>query len=828
MNRFLWAPCLSGIWIISEDINIKRPLLFFAEGFVLGEVLFLLGVVKHAGILAAVLTGIFGVLWLILKRKTTVFFWFCLGIGFLFALAGFCRIQRAQQWAESELSPDLNKRMVALEGTIEEIQESAARTVLVLQQCEIRLDDGLKELERVQVYLDAESTVVSESAGEQVSRQSVLRFGNRVQVTGQLAAFSQARNPGEFDFRNYYRAQNINYRLWGKSCVLMDGSYYWYRDYLYRFAKWGMKMLHRVVRAESDVGIYQAAILGNRSELDEEIRTLYQRNGIAHLLAISGLHLSLVGMTIYQVFRRCGAGFAGAGILGGSIIISYVIMTGASSSIVRAAIMMFTAFLAAYLGRTYDLLSALGLAGLWLLWESPYLVCQAGFQLSFGAILGLGMLYPLLENVFLEDEKDSFKKHLKQAVLSSLSVQLMTVPVVLYHYFQLPVYGIFLNLIVIPLMGYVLVSGIAGMILGCIRTAWGTFAVAAGHYILLFYQYLCVACEVLPYSNLVLGRPRFGQIAGYYFVLCVCCFILRVNHYKNKEQSNQYAKPVRNLLFILIMLSVIILCPLPTRGLQVTFLDVGQGDGICLRTRNQVILIDGGSSDVKNLGTYRLEPFLKSQGIVTVDYSFVTHGDSDHISGLVSLLETGGDIHIRHLVLPVLGMEDEAYHHLIELVEGQGGMVSWMKAGDYVAGSKLSMTCLYPGMGDIAADRNAQSLVLKVDYGDFHMLLTGDMGEEQERIMLCRNEVSTAVSGIQVLKLAHHGSRYSNSVQWLGQLSPTWAVVSYGEGNSYGHPHEEVVERLAEKEICLMETARNGAVRLSTDGKKVWWDVFVK
>lgn len=823
MNQFLLTPCLSGIWIISEDIKIKRPLLFFAEGFVLGEVLFLLGVVRHAGILAAALTGIFSVLRLIQKRKTgrgkegepqPVFFWLCLGIGFLFVLVGFCRIQRAQQWAESELSLNLDKRTVVLEGTIEEIQVTAARTALVLQLCQIQSDDGLKELEQVQVYLDGQ--------------QQILRLGNRVQVTGQLTAFSQARNPGEFDFRNYYRAQNINYRLWGKSCVLVDGSYYWYRDCLYRFAEWGMKMLHQVVKDEVDVGIYQAAILGNRSELDEEIRTLYQRNGIAHLLAISGLHLSLVGMTIYQLFRRCGAGFAGAGILGGIIIISYVIMTGASSSIIRAAIMMFTAFLAAYLGRTYDLLSALGMAGLCLLWENSYLVCQAGFQLSFGAILGLGMLYPLLAKVFLEDEKDGFRKYLKQAVLSSLSVQFMTVPVVLYHYFQLPVYGIFLNLIVIPLMGYVLVSAFAGIILGCVRTAWGTFAVGTGHYILLFYQYLCAGCELLPYSNLVLGRPRFGQILWYYFILYVCCFILRVNHYRNKEQSNQYAKPVRNLLFIIILLSVIILRPLPTRGLQVTFLDVGQGDGICLRTRNQVILIDGGSSDVKNLGTYRLEPFLKSQGIVTVDYSFVTHGDSDHISGLVSLLETGSDIHIRHLVLPVLGLEDEAYHHLIELVEGQGGTVSWMKAGDYVASGKLLMTCLYPGVGDIAADRNAQSLVLKVDYGDFHMLLTGDMGEEQEQIILRRSEVSAVLSEIQVLKLAHHGSRYSNSAQWLEQISPVWAVVSYGEGNSYGHPHEEVVERLAEEEISLMETARTGAVRLSTNGKKIRWYVFVK
>jgi len=768
-------------------------------------VLFLLGVVRHAGILAAVLTGIFGVLWLIQKRKTRpVFFWCCLGIGFLFALAGFCRVQRAQQRAEAELLLGLNERTVALAGTIEEIQETAERTVLVLQQCELPMGENL---ERVQVYLDAGRQVAGESAGEQVSRQPALRLGNRVRVTGQLVVFSQARNPGEFDFRNYYRAQNINYRLWGKSCVLLDGNYYRYRDCLYRFSKWGVRVLHRVVRDESEVGIYQAAILGDRSELDEGLRTLYQRNGIAHLLAISGLHLSLVGMTVYQLFRRCGAGFAGAGILGGIMVLSYVIMTGASSSIVRAAIMMFAAFLAAYLGRTYDLLSALGLAGLWLLWENPYLLCQAGFQLSFGAILGIGMLAPSLEQQLSGNP-------FGRMVTGSFSVQLLTMPIILYHYFQIPVYGVFLNLIVIPLMGYVLVAGIAGMILGSLQTVWGTFVIGTGHYILLVYQYLCMGCELLPFSNLVLGRPKLWQIVGYYVVLWVICFVIQIKFKK--------------LFLLLLLLTGLILFPLPVHGLQVTFLDVGQGDGICLRTRQQVILVDGGSSDVKNLGTYRLAPFLKSQGIVTVDYVFVTHGDADHISGLVSLLEAGGDLHIRHLVLPVLGQGDEAYMGLIELVKQQGGTVSWMKAGDYVLKGKLSVTCLYPAPQDAAPDRNSQSLVLKVDYRDFHMLLTGDMGEEQEKAVLRRLETCAKLPEIQVLKLAHHGSRYSNSAAWLEQISPAWAVVSYGEGNSYGHPHEAVMERLAEQHIELLETAKNGAVQIYTDGRRIRWEGYVK
>ena len=277
----------------------------------------------------------------------------------------------------------------------------------------------------------------------------------------------------------------------------------------------------------------------------------------------------------------------------------------------------------------------------------------------------------------------------------------------------------------------------------------------------------------------------------------------------------------------------LLLLPLPVRGMEVDFLDVGQGDGICIRTQDITILVDGGSTDQKRLGENRLEPFLKSKGISKIDYAIVSHGDQDHISGLIYLLEQE-EIVVNTLILPWMGKQEEIYEQLRRLALEQGGDVQWMKRGDCLKSGRLKMICRYPeGQGQPLADRNEHSLVLQVDYEDFHMLLTGDMSGGGERHMI-ELEQSEPIKGgtaglgeIQVLKVAHHGSRYSTTEEWLECLRPHWAVISYGEKNRYGHPGQEVMAHLSERKVQIWETAEKGAISLRTDGQKIWWKTWL-
>lgn len=711
-----------------------------------------------------------------------------------FAGAGGLRMRAEVQWANQVEALRLCGEWASVTGTVAEIKDEGDRLVLVLRDCVAGAGEEWAALRGTQVYLDREE-------GDEI-----IRLGMTLRVAGSLNAYEHARNPGGFDAWLYARGRKLDGLMFAEAAEVTDPAYAPYREGLRQIALWAGNILGKITDGE-DTGIYQAAVLGDKSGLGGEVREMYQRNGIAHLLAISGLHMSLIGMAVYRGFRRLGAGFGWAGVAGAVFVVSYAMMTGGSASVVRASVMLLAGFGAACLGRTYDLLSALGLAGLLILWDSPYLITQAGVQLSFGAVIGIGGMTHSMERIFVPSGR---WKPVQSGLSASFCVQLATMPVILYHYFQFPLYGVFLNLVVVPLMAYVVSSGLAGILLGAWSLPAGTFIVGMGHYILAFYQILCRLCERLPGSNLILGRPEIWQIAAYYLILGAVWAGVEHGWFRN-----------RRIAVAGLVVAVAFLLPLPVRGLEVTFLDVGQGDGICLRTNGYTMLVDGGSSDEKQLGAYFMEPFFKSEAVTRIDYAWVSHGDQDHISGLVSMLQESRDIRVDHLMLPVLGQDDEAYGGLCSLVRERGGKVFWVGSGDTLELGKMKITCLYPGAEDTAADRNEQSMVLKVDYGGFHLLLTGDMSENGERALLADKRMSGLLPDTQVLKLAHHGSRFSNSGHWLEAVDPSWAVVSYGKGNRYGHPHEEVRERLEERDIPLWETAGCGAVRLWTDGEQI-------
>lgn len=781
----------------------------------------------------------------------------------VFLSAGMMRAQRVKNLSEDELALGLDGRTVALQGTVLELREQDKWIVMVLE-CGRQEEMAPR---RIQVYLESPAAEPDSSAVKSLSG-GLPAIGNQVQVIGECASFEEARNPGEFDYRLYYRSLKLNYRMFAKSCKIVDKRYDRYREGLRRCAVWAADRLELLTMGRTgagavgteaagaetasakNAGVFRAMLLGDKSGLPEDIRDLYQKNGIAHLLAVSGLHLSLVSLAAYGVLRKLGAGYGMAGLAGGAVLCSYALLTGASPSVIRALIMVLCGFWAAYLGRTYDLLSALGLSALCLLWDSPYLLCQAGVQLSFGAIIGIGGLAVRLyrdgaetweeAEKLGESEKEEKtgkpgKSGISQGFAVSAGMQMMTLPVILYHFFQYPLYGVFLNLLVVPLVGIVIASGAAGIAAGSISMAAGRFAIGSGCAVLGWYEWCCMTFERLPGSNIIWGRPEFWQIGAYYGILLSAVWIFKGS-----------GRKVAVSFFAAVLMLVVV----PPGGLEVAFLDVGQGDGICLRTRQVTVFVDGGSSDEKKLGESRMEPFLKSRGIRTVDYWMVSHGDQDHISGLIYLLQEG-DIAISNLILPAAGFGDKVYERLETMAQLRGCTVAWMEKGDCLQAGRLRIMCLYPDSVihpsempiqdktampqmtemqlPVETDRNEHSLVLQVDYEQFHMLLTGDMsGEGEEKLMEVMQAEAAQLPDIQVLKAAHHGSRFSTTSRWLETVSPEWAVISCGRENRYGHPHPETMERLEEKDVSVFETDRDGAVILRTNGKTIRFNTWLK
>ena len=267
--------------------------------------------------------------------------------------------------------------------------------------------------------------------------------------------------------------------------------------------------------------------------------------------------------------------------------------------------------------------------------------------------------------------------------------------------------------------------------------------------------------------------------------------------------------------FWVLILLIVLFVRVPHRDLQITFIDVDQGDGILIEMPSgAVCLIDGGSSSIEDVGSRRMESALKYRGIYEIDFAFVSHTDSDHISGLLELMQESGagSIRIRHLCIPMFE-ENENQALLLSAAKDKGIPVTFLSAGMSFAFEEVKLSCLHPFSGKDYPDANAASCVLSLTYGEFSALFTGDLGQEGEQELL--KHFSSLDHDL--LKVGHHGSRESSSAAFLKGVSPQLAVISAGVHNRYGHPHKETTERLEACGSRIYVTAESGEILVHVD-----------
>ena len=737
-------------------------------------------------------------------------------------------------------------------------------------------------------------------------------IGSLVILKGTLKNFQQPTNPGQFNAPFYYQILRISFRLNQAEIQVKSDRFYKISEGLYQLRrKAGSKM--DALLPEQEASVMKTMLLGEKGILDEEIKGLYQRNGIAHILAISGLHISMIGMGLYQLLRRAGLKIRLSGILASMVIVLYGMMTGFAVSAIRAIAMFLLQMLAQILGRTYDRITALAVAAVLVLVEQPLYLFHSGFQFSFLCVLGISLILPVLGNV---------RKGKK--LFEGIALMAVTLPVYLGVFYQIPVYSMFLNFIVLPMMSILMGAGIVMILAAFLCTPLGIPAAWLITGILMVYERLGLFTEQLPYHYWTPGCPAKWQLAVYVAILIIIAALGRtkrkavlyqrdcihkdcihrrggcakgilqgdmrrheVLQYEIPQYEMQnkrirriachggkwisaYGIPV-GICWGLLLLGVVILAWRFRPELQVTFLDVGQGDCIFLQTENgDSYLTDGGSSSVSKVGKYRMIPFLKYQGASQIKAVFVSHADSDHCNGIAELLEQAEleGIRVENLVLTDLADEchSEGYEELVELAGQNGITVQFLHEGQQLQDGELLFQCLHPSKGYRAEDLNETSMVLLVTYREFSMLLTGDVqgaGEEhltqelqdwrepgvtqmQDVIRISGEEesmeeqsienerieeqieekrpqnkmgVNHAETELTVLKVAHHGSKNSTSEEFLKAANPMLAIISCGEGNRYGHPHEETLERLEKADVPWFCTKDYGAITVTVDGK---------
>ena len=464
-------------------------------------------------------------------------------------------------------------------------------------------------------------------------------------------------------------------------------------------------------------------------------------------------------------------------------------------------------FLALCLGRSYDLRSAASLALFLLLLRSPLQLFQCGFQLSFLAVFAIGGPGQALVRRY------AAKRKLLAALLQSLTVFLVTLPVIAYWFFSLPPYGILLNLALIPMTGFMLFLGLLTLAAASLVPPLAALPALFLECGLALQNALCALAECLPFHRLLIGRPRLWQLLLYSLFLCFCFGLLLDKVPRHRGVSEKQFR--RALTLGAAFAAALSLLPLRSRVPRIWILDIGQGDAIVIEQGNRCITIDGGSTSRPDCGKRILEPFLESRALGTVDAAFLTHADLDHTNGLSYLASKGSGILVKRVILNPAAETDAHYAKLMAaLRENPETELCFMGAGDVYG----NFHCLWPRRDALPDTVNEQSLILLFRANGKRCLFTGDAGTESEEKLLSELNAPgheaerAALSELFLLKVGHHGSRSASSEAFLELLSPDCALISCGRGNSYGHPHAEAMERLHRHAGQVHSTANEGAL----------------
>ena len=631
------------------------------------------------------------------------------------------------------------------------------------------------------------------------------RIGSHLRITGKAYSFTSARNEGMFDSLTYYNSIGYSFGINNGVILGSSNSYNHFLDCLYRVRRFFSSKIDLLLPSEES-SIIKTMLLGQKKEIDEDLKNLYMRNGIAHILSISGLHISLIGLGVFKLLNRIGIRHKISAGVSSIIIVLYGIMAGFSVSSVRAIMMFILSMVAILVGRTYDLLTSVSLSLLILLLTNSLYAYNSGFLFTFGIIYGIAIILPTLTSPSSSENK---LNSVVTTLLSSVSMGIISLPIYYYCYYQVPIYSILLNFIVLPIMSILMAIAFVMLTLSCVWFPLGKLLSFLIIGILKIFKTLSLFFDTLPAHYYTPGRPMLWQI--------ICFIIVSLILYV-------YRKKLPLKLRYVVTFLVIILLTLRFRPEnELCMLDVGQGECIFLRksdsrvaipglTPEFTLLIDGGSTDISQVGKYRIIPFLKFKGASTIDAVFISHTDQDHVNGILEMLDSAGQegISIKRLILPRISetFKNDSYLSLEAKAVEYDIPISYFSKGDILSYKGLSFKCLWPLDNNSYINSNDDCMVLEAKCSGHSILFTGDISSDIESQI-------TIDSPVDILKVPHHGSRNSSSLEFLSRITPSLCLISCGIDNQYGHPHSETISRLNSINAVILRTDLHGQLTVT-------------
>ena len=717
---------------------------------------------------------------------------------------------------------------------------------------------------RIRVFLNGspDKTLPYSQKPDQADIYRACRIGSRVTLSGKASIPEPATNPGQYDAQKASYARHTYLKL---SDVTLKGTDQKHGNLFLNalaFLRLSLRKGAEQVFGSRNSALISAIVLGDRSGLDAETRQLFQDGGILHVLAVSSLHVTLLGLTLYKILRRLRQSFLVSALASGFLVVSYCLMTGSSYSAVRAGVMFLLWLGSQITGRTFDRLTALGAAAILILLRQPLALTDAGFLLSFGCILSLALLEPVFSDIW------NPRRALSRRLSGALALQAGVLPCILWFYYQATPYGILVGLIVLPSMSLVMFFGTIGILAGLLIPLGSFFLTSARlaggpcGYLLDLFRLLCRFAQRLPGDVIITGRPSVWKMVLYYACLLAFCLIIRLpdrkTFLKNRKKIRFFHAGLLLSLFLLMLIH-------QKPAFRFTCLDVGQGSCALVEQDGLTVLFDCGSSSVKDVWRRRVEPALKFYGISHIDLLFLSHADGDHISGAQELLsgmhgmlpgaacfrrmppegissaQTGdltlvqrfsaaqaGGIRIERILLPQTDVTPDGpgMTEVIAAARRFNIPVSTVSEGAEFQHGQLHLRVLSPSPGRMTGADNEDCIVLSLSWKNIRILFTGDLekeGEEkftrayQDAALFSPPRGHSETNSRTILLAGHHGSRNATSEGFLSLVRPDLVLISCGRNNRYGHPASAMLKRLEDRGLPCFRTDQSGAFCLTAD-----------
>ena len=624
-----------------------------------------------------------------------------------------------------------------------------------------------------------------------------IKYGDSLYIEGEFKQPEEARNYKGYNYKQYLKTKKIIETVELEKVKILKSSN---GSFIHNIQKYIRDTINGTLTDEEG-NLLLAILLGDKDKLSEDIQESFKTSNLSHMLAVSGAHVSYIILGLTYVLQNSIIGKKNGKIVCIIFLLAFMAITNFTPSVTRACIMAILTLFSSIIYRKSDVYTNISVAALITLIFNPYSLLDLGFQLSYGGTIGIIIFIKRIQ------EKKSNSKvinYIKQMALVSIYANIIIIPIMMYHFNTVSFTFIISNIMASPILGIIVITGFLFIITSITVKPLTSLIAIFIKPILSILIKISQICSKLPFSNILVVTPYMFNVISYYAIILYCI----------KSKKNNKCKIIICLLIVLILINFIIY--IFPQKLRIFFIDVGQGDSTLIITPDKkTVLIDGGGSDSFDVGEKVLLPYLLDRRILKVDYVLISHFDTDHCGGILTIMEK---VKVKNIIISEQAEHSENYERFKKLMIHKKIRLIEVKKGDKIKIGRYSeFKILFPTSRLLSENPlNNNSIVAQFNYNNFKMLFTGDIEKLAEQQIL---KTEKAEIRADILKVAHHGSKTSSIPEFIKAVKPKIALIGVGKNNTFGHPNQQTIKNLENIKCRIYRTDLQGEIIIKIDQK---------